>query len=152
MPNVCLKHTCYKHRFPLNKARNHIPKFILVLRAWSVSEGLFGTANWCSCGLTPSGRYSLEQGKGFFGNSVRSAHETTKCGAKELVCQHQGPGDQHLLHGGLKLCKMSPLTAMLSGSSTVQRCWSLTMVGGYFSSSSGCVHNPVKHFGRKQPG
>lgn len=106
---VCLKYTYYKHRSPFNKAFNNIPKSIFVLKAWTVSQGLFGIANRHSCTLAPSGRCSLDQGKGFFGGWIKPAHETTKhIRTKELICQHQGPGVRHLLHGGLKLCEDVP--------------------------------------------
>lgn len=78
MLGVCLEHTCSKHNLHSTK---HVIIFLspyLCLGPDLVSEGRFGTANWHSCALTLSGRYSLEQGKGFFGNAVWSAHETAK--------------------------------------------------------------------------
>lgn len=110
---VCLKDTYYKHRF--NKAFNNIPKSILVLKAWSASQGPFGVANRPSYTLGPSGRYSSDQGKRFLRGRTESAHKTTKhIVLKESICQRRGPGDQHLLHRGLELRKVSALPDTLS--------------------------------------
>lgn len=131
---VCLKDTYYKHRSPFNKAFNNIPKSTLVLKAWSVSQGLFGVANRHSYTLAPSGRYSSDQGKWFPRGWTESAHKTTKdIGLKELICQCKGPEDQHLLHRGLKLHKMSALPATLSKSGAVLGHWSPTIMGRWCS-------------------
>lgn len=120
---VCLKYAYCKHRSPFNKAFNNIPKSTLVLNAWSLSQELFGIANWHSYTLAPSGRYSLDQGKRFFRGWITAARKTAKhIWAKELICLHRGPGDQHLLHGGLKLCKDVPSSSRTKWKKSVL-CW-----------------------------
>lgn len=150
---VCLKRTCHKHRSPLNTAFNHIPKSTLVLRAWSASQGLFGIYKLTF--LCPGSLWEIQFRPGqrvlWRLNLISSQDHKTHRG-KRAQMPALRPGDQHLLHGGLKLSKTSPLPTALSESVTVLRCWSLTITGGHCFSSSGCVNNPVKHFGRKQPG
>lgn len=127
------------------KAFSHIPEPILVLGAWSVSQGLFGIANRHSYALAPSGRQSSEQGKG---SSEAELHQLTSThGAEELICRHRGPGDPQLLHGGLKPCRtLVPCSSRTKRSGAVRGCWSLTGAGRYCFSSAGWANKTVKHF------
>lgn len=146
---ACLKYTCYKHRLLFNKSVSQIPIYIiLVFEAWSVSQGLPGIADWHSYTQPLSGRHSSDEGEGFFGGWIKSAHKTTICiEAKELICQHQAP-DWHLLQGSLELLgrrslfQLYKVKAVLGRDADAWLPWEVTA----------SVALAVEHFGRKQPG